>query len=300
MNAANEVPKVRELKTLPHPGELYFNVGEVRAKALPKICGFGQSFLGVPQKPFDTVGDDNGGPPMGTKFGVGQLVWSSVLTAQPDPSLAQAAKKELLQWARADAMKRFKPDQSGIYWTVYQMMPGMLASYQRLNEMAMLNDEERKLIYSWFERLIKRVYIGEELPAGKAGYKGRQQRINNHNGRRNLVALLWAVETNNPKKFNAAIRNGYLRFLQNIRADGSIEDANRGIWAMRYTSYHISAALFIAEAACLDCWIATALPNPVQEYALHPLLVRFQDRLPETLGSSAIVHDGQRLWDSRH
>ena len=250
-SAADKVPKFERIKKLPHPGEFYFNLTEERSKPHSPVCQLGLEKIGnlESEAPAKIATSIKGKAPVGTTFGVRELVWGSVLTIKPDEQIAQLAKKELLLWSRADAFNKFVPEQSWQWWSVYTMMPGLLTTYQRLNEMGTLNHSESNEIHRWFEKLVKHIKIGNELPPGTAGNNDIEQRLNNHNTRRNLISVLWGIETNDARLVNYGIENGYIRFLKNIKKDGSVFDANRGMWAMRYTSFNISAALFIAEAA---------------------------------------------------
>ena len=249
--AAPPEPRVEWLKRLPHPGEFFFGAEEAHAMPHPAACLKGPEKLSAlpVDQPMDSARSIKGGAQAGINFAVRELVWGSILSVGPDPEYAAQAKSNLLLWARADAMKRFEPEQSSQWWPVYTMMPGLLTAYHRLDEMGDLNESEKETIHSWLARLIHHIRIGEELPKGTAGYKDYEQRINNQNVRRNLIAMLWAIDINNIELFNSAIRNGYIRFLMHINKDGSLYDANRGMWAMRYSSFSISSALFIAESA---------------------------------------------------
>ncbi len=246
--ADSAVPSVR---TLPHPGELFFNIEEQRIKGDNAACDgplHRVPFI-LEEKPVLNVGWTHGDEPPGNDFSVLEFIRAAYLTRSPDRGPLPAAKNLLLSWAKADAMQKFRSNDSGTWWAAYLVLGSGLEMYNMLDAQHELSADEKKLVFAWLTHLMQRTYIGRELPRGTAGYRDVEQRVNNHNARRNMLAALWAVETNQPKMFNAAIKNGYVRFLENIRADGSIYDANRGIWAMRYTSFDIGAALFLAQVA---------------------------------------------------
>jgi hypothetical protein len=244
------VPPSAQLESLPHPHELFFNIDEARQQPVSDAASAPLARIHVPDElPQKHVSYFKGGKPPGTDFMVREMMWGPYLSRVADANVAALAKRELLQWATADAMSSFDEDQSGYWWAVYTFLPSALITYNAIDNLGLLSDIEKNTILSWFGREIKRTNIGHELASGTAGYQDHEQRVNNHNTRRNLIAMLWGIETNDVGMFNAAIRNGYVRFLDSISPDGSLYDSNRGRWAMRYTSFSIGAALFMAEAA---------------------------------------------------
>lgn len=247
---------VTQLDALPHPGELFFAAGayddlrngEIASSADRKLCDEGIRRAPPVEEPADHVGWTHGGAPTGATFEVAMGAYWPALAAGMEGNAAQA-KKILLHWAEADAMKEYETNDSGSWWATYSLLPQSMATLAELDRLGSISPAERDVVIKWLTRLISDTHIGEELPKGTAGYKDVEQRVNNHNSRRNLVAALWGVLTDDTDMFNAAVENGYLRFLDNIKPDGSLYDANRGKWAMRYTSFNISSAFFLAEIA---------------------------------------------------
>lgn len=244
------------ITVLPHPGEFFFNVDEQRAKGPPSaMCEEGMIDKFTPAEAPSTLVHHvpNLTRVIGDYFAQNLLVASSFVLAVPEGprtpreiAIVNRAKNDLVTWARADAFKKFVPDSDAEYWSVYIAFPAMLLAYDGLDRRGMLSEAEKTDITAWMQRLVKRTYIGVELPNVNSVV---DTRINNKNSRRNLILMLWAIRTNDPKLFNLAVEKGYVRFLRAMAPNGSINDANRGVWAMRYMALSIGAQLFAAEAA---------------------------------------------------
>ncbi|MEJ0011247.1 MAG: alginate lyase family protein [Bauldia sp.] len=248
--AVEEAP----LTALPHPGELYTAAGSYdpsrggTSDADQKACESGPSVIGLVEEPAAKVGWVHGGAPTGVTFAAAMGVYGPALMAGRT-EVADQAKSLLLKWAKADALRTYEAATSGNWWAAYEVLPVAMVTFRELDRLGKLSGEDRTTIEGWLGHLIKITRIGKELPKGTAGYRDVEQRVNNHNTRRNLVAAMWAVLHNDVAMFNTAVENGYVRFLENIKDDGSLYDANRGMWAMRYSAYNISAAFFLGEVA---------------------------------------------------
>lgn len=242
--------KYIQIKSIPHVGELYFDPDEVRTRLNRGACyaedlTSSVNFIKSNKSPPKLV---KGMQPASDFTMVINNLNSRLLLGGYD-TLIEKEKDLILKWARSDAMRQFEYEDSSRWWAGYIMLPITMIAVQLLDHDNKLSAKERKDIDRWFTKLIDHFRIGEEIPAGTAGYQDHEQRVNNHNTRRNLIAMIWAIRTNDPTLFNRAVDNGYIRFLENIKEDGSLYDANRGNWAMRYTNIHIGAAMFMGEAA---------------------------------------------------
>jgi hypothetical protein len=250
VGAAADDRQYQPIASIKHVGELYFGANKIGHVADPNRCRAYREFKSQKNtKPEIDVGWVHGGLPTGIIFTreLGSLN-AKMLMAQ-DPAYTSTAKNLLLDWARADAMRYFQQENGSYWWAAYEMLPAALITEQMLDTQHALSAAEQEAIDTWFSRLIAQTQIGAELPLGSAGYQDRQQRVGNINTRRNLVAMLWAIRTDDAALFNWSVDHGYLRFLANIADDGSLIDANRGKWAMRYTNFNIGAAMFMGEAA---------------------------------------------------
>jgi hypothetical protein len=160
-------------------------------------------------------------------------------------------KAKLIEWAKVDALQSFRSLDgaigSGQWFQVYQLLSTLMYASDAYRASGQFTSEDDALVTAWIGKLIERVKIGEVLSNREGA--GGEQRVNNHNGRRAMIAALWAIENNDVGGFNRAVREGYVRFLRNMRDDGSLIDAERGAWALRYTAYHIQTMMALAEAA---------------------------------------------------
>ncbi|MEX1179268.1 MAG: alginate lyase family protein [Cucumibacter sp.] len=246
------------LTSLPHPGEFFFSLDEVRGRTTAEAAFCDSPYRGgLPpfEEPAIQVGWESGGDTavQGNHFAADLMAATGYLMrgrpGVPEPTAHVAQSRDrLVAWAKADAMRNFEIDNGSHWWAVWQAFPAFLLAYDTFNREGMLTEDEANSIEGWLVKLMRRTYLGQELPIS-GPYEPNDERINNKNIRRNLISLLWAVETNDVALFNQSVESGYLRFLEMMGEAGNVSDNNRGNWALQYGALHLSAAVMFAEAA---------------------------------------------------
>ncbi|HVY19876.1 MAG TPA: alginate lyase family protein [Bauldia sp.] len=246
------------LTALPHPGELYFNIDEERAKGIGRACSEAIEQNSFPPEPpaqvvTHTAGDNQDA--IGQRFTSNLMAATAYWAKLNDPPAndqvagrLDRAKSELLAWARGHGFGKFRPNDRSEWGVFYNTMPAVLLAVNVLENRQMLTPDEKKDIFAWLKELVNRTYVGKDDPDWRPGVEV-DGKINNKNTTERLDAMLWAIENNDVHAFNDAVTDGYVRFLQNMKSDGSLIDANRGMWALDYTSFNLDAALVTAAAA---------------------------------------------------
>jgi hypothetical protein len=102
-----------------------------------------------------------------------------------------------------------------------------------------LTDAKRQMIWNWLDVLVDKSNITRELPKGGAGYQDKEQRVNNHNGRRATILAYYAVHKNDKRLLKKSDR--WINRSFGTVKNGVIFDANRGDWALNYTNLGVAA-----------------------------------------------------------
>ncbi len=254
------------LTSLPHPGNLYFDLAAARQRLPTDACA--SPLLHYSEQPHPVL--------QKTMFqgGVGKPEWGgdyaqyimvlnlALVQAKPADNALMAGefdtyaarlKSLLLEWATAN-VPLDKPTKGGeeprdnFDWGISVLFPHVLQARNELDAAGMLSPAEEKTVDNWLAKLASLMAFGKDLPLG-IDLLDPTSRYRNHNGRRAMDALLWASQTNDPGLFNWAVRTGYVRFLRTIYPDGHVPDSYRSSWAQWYTSLAIDGAVFSAVAA---------------------------------------------------
>ncbi len=156
----------------------------------------------------------------------------------------------MTNWVEANSLRSVRTPNQNSCFECYRHALAILLSLDALRGHSALTPEVLTKILNWVEVFLERIYIFEELPKGKAGTLDIEQRNNNHNAIRNQLLMAWAILNNDPDKFDASIKNGFLRSLETIRADGSFYwDSQRGNWAIWYSNFMAGNLVNMAEMA---------------------------------------------------
>jgi len=150
----------------------------------------------------------------------------------------------LLDWSKNKAHDHVKSPRewssiSSTRYPTYMVIGSSLNALFLLDDHPELTVNARKMIWDWLEELIEKSMIKNELPKGTAGFEDKEQRINNHNARRNLILAMYALHKNDNElliKSNDRIFRSF-----NSIVNGVPYDANRGNWALNYINIAIQS-----------------------------------------------------------
>jgi hypothetical protein len=158
--------------------------------------------------------------------------------------------RTMTNWVDANGLRSVRTPNQQSCFQCYRHALAILLSLDALRSHSSLTPEVLAKILNWVEVFLVRIYIFDELPKGTAGVLDVEQRNNNHNAIRNQLLMAWAILINDPDKFDASIKNGYLKSLETIRADGSFYwDSQRGNWAIWYSNFMAGNLVNMAEMA---------------------------------------------------
>lgn len=147
-----------------------------------------------------------------------------------------------VEWANASAHENaiinVKSVSSKRYPT-YMVIGSTLNALFLLEQSPYLSDARRQTIWRWIDGLVKKSNITRELPRGGAGYQDKEQRVNNHNGRRATILAYYAAHKNDTKLLNKS--NKWIKRSFGTIKNGIIYDANRGDWALNYIDLGVAA-----------------------------------------------------------
>lgn len=159
-----------------------------------------------------------------------------------DSNAGKRAIDLAVAWAQADAHQSvnspFKSARSARYPTCMVIGSSLNALFL-LDNHPHLTEARAQVIWNWIDAVVEKSYITRELPKGGAGYQDKEQRVNNHNGRRATILAYYAVHKNDKrllKKSNTWIRRSF-----GTIKEGIIFDTNRGDWALNYTNLGVAA-----------------------------------------------------------
>ena len=173
------------------------------------------------------------------------IVHSSHWYFNDDLDAGAKAIEAIHEWAEADAHKdvlsRYQ-SLSSQRWPTYGLLTSILNSLFLLDNHPDLSQERRATILSWVRRALNRSRIFGQLPRNRAGYMDWEQRVNNHNARRALLLLYYAIYTDNGRYIEKS-SSDMNRTFKAIDRHGVPYDANRGDWALRYINFAVDAAV---------------------------------------------------------
>lgn len=200
-----------------------------------------------------------------------------------DEGAGRSAIQGLEAWANADAhsdvLASYKGSSSR--WPTYGLMTATLNSLFLLHNHTDLTEERRDVIFDWIDRTFKRSWLLGQLPSGGAGYKDKEQRVNNHNARRALAQLYLGIhrgETSLIRKSSSNLQ----RTISAIDKTGAPFDANRGDWALRYVNFGLDSAIMHQTFL----WLAD--PSALRSSTLSKLDAAGNFLFSETLQQSKI------------
>ena len=155
-----------------------------------------------------------------------------------DGAAGKRAVLALASWAAADAHAKVLTRHlrgSSSRWPTYGLVTAVLNSLFLLHGHPDLTAERRSLVFDWLDRTFRRSWLHGQLPRDGAGYRDREQRVNNHNARRSLAQLYMGIHRGDGRLIRTSSEN-LQRSVSAIDRSGVPYDANRGDWALRYVN----------------------------------------------------------------
>ena len=238
---------------LPHPGELFFSADEARASSAAATSYCHAPFI-AESPPYESPDASNGpdpDQPLGTYIASDMMAASSYLLrlgpgeGAPAIHIKQAVQR-LIDWAKADSMRGLSTAQNAP--EAFRALPAFLVADNAFEQANLLSKADAAIIRKWLGKMADRARIGHELDRS-GPYQPGDPRTDFTNNRRNLFAMLWAIETNDVALFNYSVENGFVRFLKTMGDDGHVPDNYHGAWGLWDEAYSLGALVFMAEAA---------------------------------------------------
>jgi poly(beta-D-mannuronate) lyase len=164
-----------------------------------------------------------------------------------DGEARRALIGNLRRWAKGKALTKLQDHHENTYYAFERTLLPTIVAYSLLRPHADLEEDERKLIERWLNRLVR--LRGIKRPEESHGEISVQ---NNHRYLRDAVDMAWGTYRGNDELFRKGIES-YLLALGQMRVDGSLPlETERGARALWYQRHAIASLVAIAEMAAVQ------------------------------------------------